>query len=204
MRLLALALLSSFSLFPLNAHARTLGFAWKAAAEETDAARTLRIARNASDRAYRLDMDLQMLRRSVTEAKDVLAQAKNDPARRERLEFLLKFLGDAYPVQGDSASYVVDKVLWLKYELGKPAAPELPSVVSELVARVKTADAASRALRADVDSLKAALDAAPAAAGERSLWLGGHLAGSAARLDVYTAYMLEKAKVLEKQPAPAS
>ncbi|TBR21224.1 hypothetical protein EPO15_10805 [bacterium] len=198
---LSLAALSFVLLLPLTSHARTLGSAWKTASEETDAARTLRMARNASDRAYRLDMDLQMLRRSVTEAKDVLAQAAADPARRERLEFLLKFLGDAYPVQGDSASYVLDKVLWLKYELGKPAAPELPAVAAELVARIKLADASSRALRQDVDALKAALDAAPAAAGERSLWLAGQLADSAARLDVYTAYVVEKAKVLEKPAA---
>lgn len=198
MRLLALAVLSFPLLFPLTVQAGTLGSAWKAASEETDAARTLRMARSASDRAYRLDMDLKMLRRSAAEAAAVLEQAKADPARRERLEFLLKFLGDAYPVQGDSASYVLDKVLWLKYELGKPSAPELPAVAAELVARIKAADATARTLRGDVDALKAALDAAPAAAGERALWLAGQLADSAARLDKYTAYMVEKAAVLER------
>ena len=198
MRLVLPAVLSLSVFSPLSAQARTLGSAWTLAAEETDAARTLRIARAASDRAYRLGMDLKLLKRSVAEAADVLAQSKTDPARRERLEFLLKFILDAYPVQGEAASYVLDKVLWLKYELGKPSHPELPAVTAELLARIKAADASARALRADVDGLKTAVDAA---AGERARWLMEHTADSAARLDVYTAYVVEKAKVLEK---PAS
>ena len=197
MKLIVAAVLSSFLFSAAPAHAASLGSAWRAASAETDAARTLRIAKNASDRAYRLGMDLEMMRRSAGEAKAVLGQVAADPRRAERLEFLLKFLEDAYAAQGDSDSYILDKVLWLKYELGKPENPELPAVARELVARVKTADAASQTLRAEVDALAAAVAAEPAA-GERAAWLSGRLAESAARMEKYSAYLVEKAAVLDK------
>ena len=171
---------------------------------DSDPARVLRIARGTSDRAYRLGMDLLMMRRTAAETQGVLAAAKTDPARRERLEFLLKFLLDAYPVQGDSASYLLDKVLYLKHELPAPSQPELGETVRAIVARVRAADAAAKALRADVDALAAAVSADPAAAGERSVWLSGSLAESAARMEAYSAYLLPRAELLLTliQPAP--
>lgn len=203
MKTLLTAVLSALLLPAVPAHSASLGSAWRQASAETDAARTLRIAKNASDRAYRLGMDLEMMRRSAGEAKAVLGQVPGDPRRAERLEFLLKFLEDAYAAQGDSASYILDKVVWLKYELGKPENPELPAVARELVARVKTADAAAQALRAEVDALGAAVAAEPAA-GERAAWLSARLAESAARMEKYSAYLVEKAAVLAGSGAAAS
>lgn len=171
---------------------------------DSDPARALRIARGTSDRAYRLGMDLLMMRRTVAETQAVLAAAKTDPARRERLEFLLKFLLDAYPVQGDSAAFILDKVLYLKYELSAPPAPEMSEAVRAIVTRVRTADQSTKALRADVDALAAAVNADPAAAGERAVWLSGSLAESAARMEAYSAYLLPRAELLLPlvQPAP--
>jgi hypothetical protein len=196
MKALALAALSVSVLVPA-ARAVTLQSAWTRAAEETEAARTLRVARSASDKAYRLNSDVAMLSRSVAETK---AEAAALPARLERVEFLLKFVMDAYPVQGDAASYLLDKVLWLKYELGKPAHPELPAAVKELVGRIRASDDATQALKADVDALAAAVAASPAA-GEKAKWLAERLAEQAAAQAKYSSYLREKTSVLEK-PAP--
>ncbi|MBI2362660.1 MAG: hypothetical protein HYV15_04690 [Elusimicrobia bacterium] len=94
-------------------------------------------------------------------------------------------------------------MVWLKYELGKPENPELPAVARELVARVKTADAAAKALRTEVDALGAAVAAEPGA-GERAAWLSGRLGESAARMEAFSAYLVEKAEVLAGSGAAAS
>ncbi|MBI3297805.1 MAG: hypothetical protein HYZ75_06565 [Elusimicrobia bacterium] len=203
---LVLSLAVSFAAVPAQARSmeslKALGARFSAASAvlpkelgDQDPARALRYARLGSDRAYRLGMDLQMMRRTAAEASTVLAEVATDPARRERLEFLLKFLLDAYPVQGDGASYVMDKALWLKYEIAAPVAPELREAVIALVERFQAADAATKALRADVDALAAAVKAAPAA-GERSVWLSEGLADSAGRQEAYSAYALPKVELL--------
>lgn len=170
---------------------------------DPDPVRALRIARSTSDRAYRLGMDLLMMRRTVAETQAVLAAAKTDPARRERLEFLLKFLLDAYPVQGDSASYILDKVLYLKYEIPASPTAEMTEAVRAVVARVRTADESAKALRADVDALAAAVNAEAQTAGERSVWMSASLAEAAARMETYSAYVLPRAELLLKPGRPA-
>lgn len=193
----ALAVVSLLVLASVPVKALSLGAAWAKASADTDADRALRGARRASDRAYRLTNDLQMMSRTVAEAR---TEAASLPARRERLEFLLKFLGDAYPVQGDAAAYVLDTVVWLKYELGKPANPEFPAALKELVARVKASDDATQALKADVDALKAAVAAAPES-GEKAIWLAERLAAYAAQQAEYSKHIRERAAVLEKPAA---
>ena len=166
--------------------------------DDDEAQRSLRMAQRASDRAYRLVVDLGMMSRTAAEAKAELAALRTDPARKDKVEYLLKFLVDAYPVQGDGAAFILDKVLWLKYQAGKPAAPGYGEAVAALVERVRASDDATKALRAAVDELKAGVGAP---AGERSVWLAGRLAEMAQQQETYSAYLRGKTDILAK---PAS
>lgn len=166
--------------------------------EDDEAQRNLRIARRASERAYRLVMDLGLMSRTAAEAKAELAALRTDPARKDKVEHLLMFLTDAYPVQGDGASSLLNWVLGLKYEMGKPAAPGFEEAVAALVERVRASDEATKALRAAADELNAGVVSQAAAAGERSVWLADRLAVMAQQQETYSAYLRGKTDILAR------
>ncbi|MFA5138102.1 MAG: hypothetical protein WC728_02630 [Elusimicrobiota bacterium] len=153
-----------------------------------DPAAALRVAKRGVDQNYRLEMDYGMLHNTAAEVKTELSGSP----KAERVEYLMKFLSDALPVEGDKMQRLANSVDYLSYEMPAKPDAELKQAVKDLDAGMGRTLESVRGFEAKANALKAAVTQAGSALGERTPWLAEKLVEDAAAGTKYFDYYRQR------------
>lgn len=156
--------------------------------ESPDPAAALRVAKRGVDQNYRLEMDYKMFQNTVAELEAELSGA----LKPERVEYLMKFLSDALPVEGGKMERLANSVDYLSYELPAKPDAELLKAVKDLDAGMGRTLESVKSFEAKAQALRDCIQLAGPMVSERTPWLAEKLVEDAAAGTKYFDYYRQR------------